>query len=440
MIEHAIASFEDFHKIVTRQQADWWCWYYRGHSRMSYELVPKAGREPYRSRAMGDRRMFDTWKLHGVAFLSSSPREFTDWDMLAIAQHYGLATRLLDWTFNPLTAAFFAVVSSDGTIDEESDAAVYAHWSSRPFVDVTQNGPFDYEGIHRLAPSSVTPRIGRQGGIFTLHGPPSLRLDDHLPDGDRLERLVIKRTCRRQFAIQLSHYGVNRMSLFPDLDGLSAHINWSFTHLPYSPLQATRAFYELDARRYANETQAYSLVPLWDSFSSLLPTAGHILDLGCGAGRDLKEFSCRGFRVLGVDYSSPLASIAEEFSQQEVRVCSFEEMDFAPACFDGIWAVASLLHVPRDAISPLLAKLHSLLRTDGVLLTSMQQGKQREFSDDGRMFELYEPLEWESLLDAAGFSVLQRQETVSRVGNRGTGQREIKWFVTICRKRETSSA
>ncbi len=88
-------------------------------------------------------------------------------------------------------------------------------------------------GIHRVAPSSVTPRIGRQGGIFTVHGPPDEGLEERLPAGDRLEKFVIGGRERRDFAIQLSHYGVNRLSLFPDLDGLSAHINWAFTYLPY---------------------------------------------------------------------------------------------------------------------------------------------------------------------------------------------------------------
>jgi len=93
--------------------------------------------------------------------------------------------------------------------------------------------PFQIRGIHRIAPSSVAPRIGRQGGIFTVHGAPSCDLQQNLPRRDKLKRIIIDRVCKKEFATQLSHYGVNRLGLFPDLDGLSAHINWSFKNLPY---------------------------------------------------------------------------------------------------------------------------------------------------------------------------------------------------------------
>ena len=57
---------------------------------------------------------------------------------------------------------------------------------------------------------------------------------NNLPDGDELLRIEIAKAGKKAFAFQLSHYGVNRMALFPDLDGLSSHINWSFLNLDYS--------------------------------------------------------------------------------------------------------------------------------------------------------------------------------------------------------------
>lgn len=176
--------------------------------------------------------MFIAWKQHAAPFLSAGPEQLSDWDFLGIAQHHGLATRLLDWTFNPLAALFFAVVRSDGSIDESEDAAVFAHYSEHPPANRSLTSPFTYAGVERLIPSASTPRIGRQGGLFTVHGPPTLSLDAALPKGDRLERLIIDKSARRQIATQLSHYGVNRMSLFPDLDGVSSHVTWSFETLP----------------------------------------------------------------------------------------------------------------------------------------------------------------------------------------------------------------
>lgn len=230
-----IASFQEFHDATQDHNSEWWRWYYRGHSRPDYELRPKAGRQPFATTISSDKVMFDKWKRHAVAYVTAPPRELSEWDWLAIAQHHGLATRLLDWTFNPLAAAFFAIVSSANEVSTQHDSVVYAHYSPSEFIDTSKfSDPFNVFGICRVAPSSVAPRIGRQGGIFTVHGSPSHDLEQHLPEDDKLKKIVIDRNCKKDFAIQLSHYGINRLSLFPDLDGLSAHINWSFTNLPYT--------------------------------------------------------------------------------------------------------------------------------------------------------------------------------------------------------------
>jgi hypothetical protein len=233
MQEHTIESFEQLDSLLTPLHEEWWKWYYRGVSRASYKLVPKAGRPPFAVK--NDEIIFDKWKRHAFAYLPSGPRELSNCDMLAIAQHHGLATRLLDWSFNPMTAAFFATVDADGTIDERSDGAIYAHYSTVGILETPSGDElFKIPEIRRLAPSSVTPRIGQQGGIFTSHNPPTTSLEDKLPTGDRVIKLIIDRKFKKPFSIKLSHYGVNRMSLFPDLDGLSAHINWSFHALPFS--------------------------------------------------------------------------------------------------------------------------------------------------------------------------------------------------------------
>jgi hypothetical protein len=234
MTEFQVDSFSAFHDVIRQNHAEWRRWFYRGHASPKYQLLPRAGRPPYSN--IDDQRMLEAWKRHAVAHLGQAPRHLNDWDYLAIAQHHGLATRLLDWTFNALAAAFFGLVKSDGIVDENEDAVVYGHYSKQepinPVEDIRE--PFKLpDGVHRLAPSSLVPRISRQGGIFSVHSPRDRRLDQPLPDGDKLLKIVIPAGRRKQFAIELSHYGVNRMSLFPDLDGLSMHINWSFTHLPY---------------------------------------------------------------------------------------------------------------------------------------------------------------------------------------------------------------
>jgi SAM-dependent methyltransferase len=435
MIEKAVGSFAEFYDIVSAHQSEWWCWYYRGHSKLTYRLVPKAGRDVFAANVVGDRNLFETWMRHAVPYLPGRPRDLSEWDMLAIAQHHGLATRLLDWSFNALNAAFFAIVNSDGQIDETHDSAVFAHYSLKAVVggESMTKSPFEFEGIHRVAPSSVSPRIGRQGGIFTLHGPPSRSLEESMPAGDSLEKIVIKAAAKKAFAIQLSHFGVNRMSLFPDLDGLSCHLNWSFTNLPYSELRATKSFYEREAKAYATETQELPLDHLWDAFGKHLAPNASILDLGCGAGRDLKEFVRRGYQVVGVDYSAPLAEIAKRHSGQRVEVASFDEMQFDKNSFDGVWAVASLLHVPRKNVADILKKVHDILKPGGILLTSMQKGTGKQFSREARLFEMYGNDEWEAILGDAGLEVIEREETCTRLMTAGD-DREITWIAHVCRK------
>jgi len=230
MEEVLVSSFTEFHDVINRNKKKWSGWFYRGQSKESYKLVPKVGRPPYLTKYKNDRALFDAWYRHAVGIQDFST--FSQWESLAIAQHHGLATRLLDWTFNPLNALYFALYGLEVNISTESNCVVYAHYSVTEFIDLDlEPSPFEIARIRRVRPNTVSPRIAEQGGIFTVHGTPNLCLEDNLELGDELVKIIITKESKLELAKELSHYGVNSMGLFPDLDGLSSHINWTFVNL-----------------------------------------------------------------------------------------------------------------------------------------------------------------------------------------------------------------
>ncbi|GAB3051457.1 FRG domain-containing protein [Virgibacillus ainsalahensis] len=219
--EVRVKKFEELHKALSKYRKTN-LWLFRGHSNPEWVLVPKAGRNPYYK--YDDAEIFQSWKRQAAHFLNGA---YGEWDMLTVAQHHGLATRLLDWTFNPLVAAFFAVQSY-----EECDAVLYAYLNQCS-LKTEEIKPFEHEGVSKIKPNGAAPRVVRQSGIFTIHNPPTLRLENNLKEENKLEKIIIDHSYRKELRFELSHYGINELSLFPDLDGLSDHVNWIMENSSY---------------------------------------------------------------------------------------------------------------------------------------------------------------------------------------------------------------
>lgn len=142
--------------------------------------------------------------------------------------------------------------------------------------------------------------------------------------------------------------------------------------------------YDSIASAFFAATADVDMAPLHARFVEGLPPGAHVLDAGCGSGRDARAFAALGLRVTAFDASTALARLASAHCGFEVAVRRFEDMDEADR-YDGIWCCASLLHVPRDEIPATLARLWRALRPGGRLYASFKPGTEDRF-DGGRHF------------------------------------------------------
>jgi SAM-dependent methyltransferase len=146
-------------------------------------------------------------------------------------------------------------------------------------------------------------------------------------------------------------------------------------------------YYSKNAGAYFEKTVDVDMQECWDSFTGLLPEGGSVLDLGCGSGRDSAYFVSCGFDVTAMDACEDMCDLASIHIGQDVLQLSFAEMDFNEV-FDGIWACASLLHIPGDEIEDILTKVVNSLKINGVLYMSFHYGD-FEGERDGRYYKDY---------------------------------------------------
>jgi hypothetical protein len=197
-------------------------WVFRGHSDVGYRLVPSVGRYPHtsRSREKYEKSLFDIFRREAHGYFAALPT--SDWEWLSLAQHHGLPTRLLDWTYNPLVALYFAV-RAKSTVDGEVyclNAVVKAS------EQVRAGSPFSIKQPVKFFPNIVTSRIRAQEGLFVACAQLESPLSEVLPPGWSIESLRVPAARKETLRYELFRLGVHDSFLFPDLDGLAARIRW----------------------------------------------------------------------------------------------------------------------------------------------------------------------------------------------------------------------
>lgn len=162
----------------------------------------------------------------------------------------------------------------------------------------------------------------------------------------------------------------------------------------------TLDYYNKNAEEYASQTVTADVSDLYTDFEACLNPGASILDLGCGSGRDSKHFMTKGYNVTPVDGAAEMCKLASDYIGIPVLCKQFSELNYRNE-FDGIWACASLLHVPKSKMERTMAKVSRALKPDGVLYASFKYGEgEREVL--GRHFSYYSETDLDELFPELG--------------------------------------
>lgn len=210
--------------------------WYRGHSRVEYNLLPGIFRGP-RFRWETEHNMYADFLTQGKRFLA---RDGTSWETLSTMQHWGTPTRALDWTISLNTALFFALFGATHypviwllnpyEINEKATGR-------RVIFDELDKPPYDYKDAlygssipHKnpiaLSVAWMNERIERQSGLFTIHGTDHTALNEQPSIKSSLKHVVIAEDLVQELRRDLLDNGITPFSIYPDLGGICSTIRW----------------------------------------------------------------------------------------------------------------------------------------------------------------------------------------------------------------------
>ena len=198
---------------------------FRGHSNCDWMLRPSIGRRfsgNWKNILEIERNSLSEFKKKAIPFIKHQPKSDIEW--LCLMQHHGLATRLLDFTTNPLIAIFFA---SDPTV--KLDGELITGRYQRSYENVEDANLFDIEDDFAYFPPHITERIIGQQGCFAYSSVPNRELR-----GKSISKIKIPAKSKSNIRVELQGLGITNSLLFPGIDGLCKDMNESLELAIYS--------------------------------------------------------------------------------------------------------------------------------------------------------------------------------------------------------------
>lgn len=213
-----VTSFAEFAQFIEREAPA--NAIFRGHAKSFWHLIPEVHRggvvwaKGPEEKVKAEKSMLKEFIRQTRSLLPNLPRD--DWEWLCLARHYGMPTRLLDWTENASAALFFAVEYSSGGVD----SAIWC--SERPSEVKATTSPFEVDGIYLYSPPHIAPRITAQSAYVTVH--PADYIGKRYEWPRTLIKLAIPAEVRGKMRTALRAHGIHRASLFPEPAGIAEEI------------------------------------------------------------------------------------------------------------------------------------------------------------------------------------------------------------------------
>ena len=205
---------------------------------LNHKVIPSIGRIDSNkicqlSLEEYEKESFNRFKLRAKSEIHPVPSN--DWEWLALAQHHGLPTRLLDWTSSPLIALYFATkpeAEFDGTLKglSKNGGAIFVMHTCHYIDTSMEKDPFNVNGHGIFYPPHITKRISGQFGLFSIQPEPTKEFQDGFYNdfGNSITKLQFDKSTADQIQRQLYLLGIRHESVFPDLDGYTQDLKVKF--------------------------------------------------------------------------------------------------------------------------------------------------------------------------------------------------------------------